>query len=675
MATIFQEIFESILDIHAPLRRKRVRSEFAPWLTLSLKRSILERDKLKVQAENSPEIWSVYKRKRNQVTKMIRISIRDYYNGLIEENIRDPKKMWRTINTVLDKNVETVSHSSLEVEGKYLTRERDVVEAMNRHFALVGPKLAEKITSKPDDDCLCYITPKSNVMTFKTINETYMHNAIKNLKNGKAAGPDKIPITIIKDVGDIITKPLTMIFNSSLTNGVFPDIWKIARITPIFKSGAKNDVNNYRPISVISVFSRILERIVHDQLYEFLKANKIITSNQSAFQNLYSTVTSLICSTDYWYENIDHKKLNLTIFLDLKKAFDTVDHRIMVEKLTSYGIRGIPGNWFKSYLHNRQQYCSLNGKKSKNREVTCGIPQGSCLGPLLFILYLNDFERCLKYSKANIYADDTNITIASNDKEKLVADAQAELHNITEWMRVNKLSPNPSKTEYMIIGHPMKAKGANAPTGLELDRKEIKRVSNTKSLGVMVDEYLNWDEQFKSVKSKICGGLASLKKLKNILPQSKLCCVYYAIVESHLRYADVIWGSLPVRKIETLQRLQNRAHLIIKTARVKDNWSCNWLNISNLISFDRLVMTYKIINRLSPESLWDKFELRSVHSKYETRNCHDLQIPRLNMERAKNGFKYSALKLWNDIPADIREVSTLKCFKKKLKAHLLADKK
>ena len=224
-------------------------------------------------------------------------------------------------------------------------------------------------------------------------------------------------------------------------------------------------------------------------------------------------------------------------------------------------------NWLKlvtlslvilyTYLQNRQQYCSLNGKKSKKMEVTCGIPQGSCLGPLLFIVYLNDFERCLKYSKANIYADDTNIAIASNDKEKLVADAQAELHNIAEWMRLNKLSPNPSKTEYMIIGHPMKAKGTNAPTGLGLGSKEVKRVSNTKSLGVMVDEYLNWDEQFKSVKSKICGGLASLKKLKSIFLQSKLCSVYYAIVESHLRNADVIWESLPARKIETLQRLQN----------------------------------------------------------------------------------------------------------------------
>ena len=263
----------------------------------------------------------------------------------------------------------------------------------------------------------------------------------------------------------------------------------------------------------------------------------------------------------------------------------------------------------------------------------------------------------------NIYADDTNITIASNDKEKLVADAQAELHNITEWMRVNKLSPNPSKTEYIIIGHPMKAKGTNAQTGLELCSKEIKRVSTTKSLGVMVDEYLNWDEQFKSVRSKICGGPASLKKLKNILPQSKLCCVYYAIVESHLRYANVIWGSLPARKFETLRRLQNRAQLIIETARVKDIWSCDWLNVSNLISFDRIVMTYKIINKLSPESLWDKFELRSVHSNYETRNCHDLQTPRRNVQK---WLQILGFKIMDDMSVDIREASTFKCFKKKL---------
>ena len=215
--------------------------------------------------------------------------------------------MLRTINNVLDNNFETASLSSLEVKGKNLTPERDVVEAMNRNFALVGPKLVE-ITSKPDKDRLCYIAPESNEMTFKTINETHMHNIITNLKNAKAAGPVKIPTTIIKDVGDLTKKPLIMIFNPSLTNGVFPDIWKIARITFTFKSDAKNGVNNYRPISSISVFSRILERIVHDQLYEFLRTNRVITRNQSAFQKLYSMVTSLICSTDSWYKNIDQKK-------------------------------------------------------------------------------------------------------------------------------------------------------------------------------------------------------------------------------------------------------------------------------------------------------------------------------------------------------------------------------
>ena len=270
--------------------------------------------------------------------------------------------------------------------------------------------------------------------------------------------------------------PLTMIFNSSPMGGVLPEIWKIARVTLIFKSGAKKDVNNHRSISVISVFSRILERIVHIQLFELLVANKVIKRNQSAFQKLHSTVTSLICSTDSLYENIDCKKLNLTIFLDLKKAFDTVDHTIMIEKLRAYGIKGIPGNRFKFYLDNRQQYCSLNGKESKAREVLCGIPQCSCLGPLFFTTYLNDFERSLKLSKANIYADDTNVTIASNDIEKLVVDAQEELLNISEWMRVNKLSPTPSKTEYLIIGHPREAKAVNRPNELKLDDSEIKEL-------------------------------------------------------------------------------------------------------------------------------------------------------------------------------------------------------
>ena len=235
---------------------------------------------------------------------------------------------------------------------------------------------------------------------------------------------------------------------------------------------------------------------------------------------------------------------------------------------------------------------------------------------------------------------------------------------------MNKLSPNPPKAECMIKGHSRKVKTLNISNALILNDSVIKRVTKTKSLGVTVDENLKWDEHFNTVKGKICDGLASLKKLKNIIPQNNLCSVYYAIVESHLRYANEIWGSLPKMKLDTLQRSQDRVRSIVENARYKDNWSCDWLNFKNIIRFDRSVMTYKIRNKLSPESLWDKFRQRSLQSNYATRNCRDLQIPRLSTEHAKNSYRYSAIKVWNEIPVAVRELPNICRFKNELKEYL-----
>ena len=204
----------------------------------------------------------------------------------------------------------------------------------------------------------------------------------------------------------------------------FTDVWKTASATPIHKSGSKSDLNNYRPISVISVFARLLEPLAHDQLSEFLKVDNILTSSQTTFRKLYSTATSLISSTDHWQENIDNNQMNLTIFLDLRKAFETVDHNIFIQKLNSYGTADRAGDWFESYLKNRTQFCTLNRNNSKPKKVTCGIPQGSCLGPLLFIIYLNDFGNSRQYSRASIYADDKNVTVASKDIKRLADDAK-----------------------------------------------------------------------------------------------------------------------------------------------------------------------------------------------------------------------------------------------------------
>ena len=349
-------------------------------------------------------------------------------------------------------------------------------------------------------------------------------------------------------------------------------------------------------------------------------------------------LTALIGVSDHWHSNIDNNKANFALFLDLKKAFDTVDHEILISKLAKYGITGIENNWYKSYLTNRSQYCSIDGQVSDIMEIDCGIPQGSCLGPLLFIIYLNDFEHCLEHSRANMYADDTEITISSNNQ----------------------------------VDHPRRRKNRELLPQVFINREKIKQVDKTKYLGVIVDDTLSWEEQYESVKKKVAGGLAAMKKLKGILPQSMLFQVYKALVESHLRYADVVWGSLSETKITALQRLQNRAFEIIQGSKIKDSLIRPTFSIDQMFQFDRSVLMYKIINKICPESLHDKFAERSSISKYDTRNKTDLQIPRLNLDFSRKSFNYTGLKTWNSVPTHIRESGTLTRFKNGLKSHFLS---
>ena len=381
-----------------------------------------ERDRAKKNSIKNPKLLKSFKSLRNKVTNTIRSSMRLHYQSLVNENKDNPKNMWRTINKVLDKAPNSSTITQIRDGSKTVSDSKQIANALNSHFVNVGPRLASRSEVKSGDDPLCHFHNRTEetVFQFKHVNESTVLEYFQNLKQGKSAGPDKIPTTILKDAADFICKPLTMIFNSSSRLGTFPDRWKIARITPLYKSGAKDDTNNYRPISILSVLSKLYEKIAHDQLIDFLQSSKKRTQNQFAFRKLHSTITSLIGVSDHWYSNIENKKANFALFLDLKKAFDTVDHEILVSKLVKYGVIGNENNWFKSYLTNRSQYCSIDGQESEILGIECGIPQGSCLGPLLFIIYLNDFERCLEYSRANMYADDTEITISSNNQVELI---------------------------------------------------------------------------------------------------------------------------------------------------------------------------------------------------------------------------------------------------------------
>ena len=270
-----------------------------------------------------------------------------------------------------------------------------------------------------------------------------------------------------------------------------------------------------------------------------------------------------------------------------------------------------------------------------------------------------------------MYADDTSVTYFAEDMEELCNDLQNELINISDWMRQNKMNLNTKKFEFIIIGHKRQLTRIQNPIRLDISGEELKRVHEVKYLGVSVDESLSWTTQYKKLKSKLKSGLSSIRKLKNILPQTKLDQVYRALLESHLRYCSEIWDSLSNTKLDHLQRLQNRARTLIESSRLKDGWRCTWLSVSSLIEYDRAIMIYKITNDLCPDSLKGRFSTRSQLSNYRLRNSLDIDVPRQNLEFSKRSFYYPAAKVWNGIPPNIRQSPTIYTFKKKLKDFLL----
>ena len=364
---------------------------------------------------------------------------------------------------------------------------------MNSHFAEVGPRLDSQLptSAKQFSD---YIGPTEHSFSIKETTRDEVIKLLNALPSNKACGLDGIPSRLLKEGKEIIASSLAYIFNLSIKTGIFPDEWKIAKVVPIFKEGKKCIPDNYRPISILPVVSKLIERIVFNQLYSYLTDHHLLSDSQSGFRPLHSTMTALLEATNSWLWNMDDGLLNGIIFLDLKKAFDTMNHDILLEKLKLYGVGQPSMCWFSSYLSERKQKTFVDGALSDTYKTKCGIPQGSILGPLFFIIYINDLPSCDLYSKIRMYADDTSLTIAHSDENSLEQRMNHDLCRISEWLIANRLSLNVVKTKYMIVASKHKLQQLNYDFQVKVNRQQLKREKTYKYLGVEIDESITWGQ-------------------------------------------------------------------------------------------------------------------------------------------------------------------------------------
>ena len=309
--------------------------------------------------------------------------------------------------------------------------------------------------------------------------------------------------------------------------------------------------------------SKLIERVVFNQLYEYLNNNCLLTELQSGFRPMFSTETALLEVTNEWLWNIDNKHLNGVIFLDLKKAFDTMDHAILLEKLKLYGVDCLSLKCFPSYLSDRKQQTFIDGAQSAFCNVICGIPQGSILGPLLFTIYINDLPSCNLFSKPRMYADDTTLTSSAEDPYVLEHKMNCDMNLIQSWLTANKLTLNVKKTKYMFIGNNFKLSQIHDDFTIKVHNTPLDRVNKHKYLEVYIDETLNWRPHINATSKKISAGLAILKRVSTSIPFDTRLNMYNALVMPYFNYCSTVWGNISKGLSDTFQKLQNRAARIL----------------------------------------------------------------------------------------------------------------
>lgn len=673
----FVQSIVSALDTTAPKKKFRIPKiwEGKKWYSEEIRIATKKRDESYTTAlnTNTEQAWLQFKFERNMVVKLIRRKRKEYYEDMIDKNKNDPRMMWKTLKEII-KGEDTGTRKIHNVDFEILnnTEECELADKFNLYYTKSIKDITKTINRESNSQKTIYtIENKGMIENFELVDVHQVERIIMNLPHKK--GTDEgISSDLMKASVLVIKRELMGIINDSLSRGICPEGWKTSTIIPIPKIAKPNKASEYRPINVLPIYEKVLELVVKNQIEIYIENNKIITEHQSGFRKNHSCETAIQTVIDDWKLTISEGEIIGVIFLDLKRAFETVDREILLDKLYQYGMRGMVLKWLKSYLNNRTQKVKFNNQCSKSIITEYGVPQGSVLGPLLFSLYINDIiQICPKECTIKMFADDTIIYVKGGGSAEIETRLNEVLHIIEKWMNNNGLKMNATKTKYMLIKSVRKELRKN--TILKgLDGTEIERVEKIKYLGVIIDSELKFDDHCDYMLKKIGKKISFLNRIGNSISDYTRCIVYKSIIAPHFEYCATLLVGMGETQLSKLQIMQNRAMRVIiqcnRYTRVEEMLQVlQFMSIRQRLYYNVCIFIFKIIKGMLPIELGNKIVL--VEGR--TRQADNIMIQFRRTKSAQKSLFYEGIKMYNDIPTELKQCDSLIIFKRKLKEYIL----
>ena len=581
--------------------------------------------------------------------------------------MNNAKKAWTGINTILHrKKKQSSSDIFLNVDGKLVTDQKIVSKLFNNYFVNVADNLSRKIP-KPNTKYQDYLkNPNEHSIYLQETTTDEVETIVKNLDIKKAADIYGISTKVVKEGGFAMVEIITYLFNMSISQGKFPDALKNAKVIPIHKDDSRLEMSNYRPISLLPTLSKIFEKLMYSRLIDFFMKHNILYENQFGFQSKMSTEYAVNQVLNYIVKTLEDNEFGVCIFLDFAKAFDTVNHEILLGKLENYGIRGIALQWIRNYLNNRMQCTEIGDTQSELELIKCGVPQGSVLGPLLFLIYINDIVSSSKLFNFTLFADDTSLYYSCKNTNNLEAVINCELAKISDWLSANKLSLNVAKSK--LLYYTNKNRNSLKNIKIKINGEVLNEVDDAKYLGVYMDNKLNWNVHTNHIKLRLSKGISMLAKIRHYVPETVRRSLYFTFINSHTGYNLLNWGTAPSNNIDMISAKTRKAIRLI-SFESKDEPALPLFQKHSILPLEmdlelkQAIFMWKLDKELIPKSLARNFRVN-----------RNRVVPIFNrLESSAKHITYAGPNVWQNLPDNIKNIAFPKSFSKAVQNHLLPN--